>query len=209
MTKIKICGLKRKDDIEFANQLKPDFVGFIFAGDKRKVSFENAKYFKSILDKRIKSVGVFVNESTANIFAAVNEKIINLVQLHGDESEDYIKELKLKIEIPVIKAVRVKEKIENFNTAADFVLFDNFSKNIYGGTGETFNWNFIENYKEQFFLAGGLNEKNIKTAIEKLNPYCIDVSGGVETGGVKDFKKMMNIIEIVRESESDSGNKKG
>jgi phosphoribosylanthranilate isomerase len=198
VTKIKICGLKRKEDIDFVNIARPDYVGFVFAGEKRKIDFNTAEKLKSLLNKEIQSVGVFVNAKIDDIVGLCRDGIINLVQLHGDETEAYISVLKNKIEQPIIKVVKVEEKICNINTKADFVLFDTYTNFEYGGSGKVFNWSLIREYKKRFFLAGGLNKDNIEKALPELKPYCVDLSSGVERDEIKDLNKIKEIIQIVR-----------
>ncbi len=198
--KIKICGLKREQDIVCANQLKPDYIGFIFyEKSKRAVTKEHAKALKQSLDKGIKAVGVFVNESPNVIQEIVQSGIIDLVQLHGDETEEYIKNLRkiLSMETQIIKAFSVSsaEDIEKAkNSSADYVLLDN-SK---GGTGKAFCWELLKNnMPKNAFLAGGITTENIYQAA-KLYPYCLDVSSGAETDGVKDYDKMKSLITAAR-----------
>ncbi|GHT70602.1 N-(5'-phosphoribosyl)anthranilate isomerase [Endomicrobiia bacterium] len=198
MTKIKICGLKREEDIGFVNIAKPDYVGFVFAGEKRKIDFNTATKLKSLLNKEIQTVGVFVNIDVDNILNLCRDCIIDLVQLHGDEDEIYISKLKEKVKQPIIKVVRVKEKIRDIKTKANFTLFDMYNNFEYGGCGKVFDWNLIRQYKQPFFLAGGLNKDNIEKALTELKPYCIDLSSGVETDGIKDLNKIKEIIQIVR-----------
>jgi len=199
MTKIKICGLSRPQDVEYANQLMPDFVGFVFAASKRQIDFATAKHLKALLDPRILVVGVFVNAKIQDICGLSG--VIDLVQLHGDEDEEYVTQLKAVCEMPVIKVFRVGEVFETEGSSADFLLFDAASKNSYGGTGKSFDWKKIGETRE-YFLAGGISTENAKLAIETLHPYCLDVSSGVETDGKKDFEKMKKIIEIVRKAGS-------
>lgn len=200
MTKIKICGIKTIEEIQYINKAMPDFVGFVFAKSKRQISLETALLLKKSLDTKIKSVGVFVNEDICNIKKLCDEKIIDIVQLHGDENDAYIKKLKSKIACPIIKAIRVQNNhIPNYDT--DFILFDSFNKNEYGGTGESFDWEIIKDYKSQFFLAGGLNLLNVEQAIKQANPYCVDVSSGVETQGKKSEQKIIDIVKLVRSVE--------
>ena len=204
MTKVKICGLKSYQDISFVNELLPDYIGFVLAKSKRQIDFEQAKRLKRLLDDRIKAVGVFVNAEMVEICAF--EGIIDLVQLHGDESEEYIARLKEACRMPIIKAIRVGA---NFNTkdlretSADYSLFDTASKDAFGGTGEVFDWGKLEQPGshmdlESCFLAGGICAGNALSAIETLRPYCLDVSSSVETDGRKDFEKIKSFIDIVR-----------
>jgi phosphoribosylanthranilate isomerase len=201
MTKIKICGLKRLDDIEYVNESMPDFIGFVFAGTKRKIDSADAKRFKFLLKKDIKTVGVFQNESIDNIAGLYKDRIIDIVQLHGDEDEAYIKELKNRGVGEIIKAVKISKSSKNFTQKhADYMLFDGGA-----GDGKVFDWSILKKYKIQkpFFLAGGLNIKNVSMAIKTLKPFCIDISGGVETNGVKDAKKIASLISHIRKIKND------
>ena len=185
---IKICGLKRLEDIEYANILKPDFIGFVFADSKRKIDIDLAIKLRNKLNKDIKVVGVFRNDDIELIKEVVKNNIIDLIQLHGDEDDSYILKIKEFTNLPIIKAYRD-------SIYSDYSLFDNDNP----GNGVTFDWNNI-NTNKPFFLAGGINIENIDNAL-KINPYCIDVSSGVETDGVKDFKKMEELIKRCRDEE--------
>ena len=202
MTKIKICGLSRVEDIEAANQFKPDYIGFVFAeGSKRRVTKEQAARLKAALDPAILAVGVFVNAPVSEVQELCCEKIIDIVQLHGDEDESYISELKNAISNPVIKAIRVQsteQLILADSLPCDTLLLDSFNAEQYGGTGKSFDYTLIPRLKHSFFLAGGLNADNIIFAIDTCHPEVIDISGGVETNGVKDPEKIRTIIELVR-----------
>lgn len=185
MTKIKICGIKRLEDIEYVNIAKPDYIGFVFAKSKRQIDIKTAKVLKEKLDKNILAVGVFVNEDIKTILDIVKENIIDLIQLHGNEDDDYILKLKEETTLPIIKAYRD-------SNYSDYSLFDN--KNP--GSGEIFDWNSI-NTTKNYFLAGGIDSTNIKDAL-KLNPFAVDLSSSVETDGVKDLNKIMEIVRLVR-----------
>ena len=141
MVKIKICGLKREEDIQFVNEFMPDYIGFVFANTKRKVAYEKAKLLKKMLNPNIKSVGVFVDENLDRVVLLAEEGIIDVIQLHGNEDHDYIKELRKRTDKEIIKAIRVKdaESIEqNKNIDADYLLLDTFvGKDVYGGTGKS------------------------------------------------------------------------
>ena len=193
--KIKICGLFRTEDIDFVNEAKPDFIGFVFAKSHRQVSKETAEKLKNKLNKNILIVGVFVNEDINKVAEIANADIIDLIQLHGDEDDKYINELKKVCDKKIIKAVKVKtgeDIIRWRNSLADWLMFDAGK-----GEGKTFDWNILKNFIRPYFLAGGINESNINEAI-KLNPYCIDVSSGVETNKVKDKNKILNIVRRVK-----------
>ena len=205
--KIKTCGLFREEDINYANELKPDYIGFVFAESKRKVGVEKAYNLKNKLDKEIKSVGVFVNDNLDFILNLVKDKIIDIIQLHGNEDNDFLDNLKTKTNAKIIKFIPVENSesiLNSLNIISDFILLDNLK----GGAGKTFNWNYLKeafelnnNLKKEFnkkyFLAGGLNKENIGEAL-KFNPYCVDLSGGLETDGIKDYEKMKYIINITK-----------
>lgn len=201
MSKIKICGLSRECDIDFVNIAKPDFIGFVFAEkSKRRVDFDTALKLKNQLDKNIQAVGVFVNNDMDFVLSLVNNGIIDLIQLHGDEDENCIMSLKEKTSAKIIKAVRVKTT-ENILRAdklpIDYLLLDTYTKGEYGGSGKTFDWNMIPKISKPYFLAGGLNSENIKSAL-KVGAYCLDVSSGAETDGKKDKEKIIKIVNTVR-----------
>lgn len=205
--KIKTCGLFREEDINYANELKPDYIGFVFAESKRKVGVEKAYNLKNKLDKEIKSVGVFVNDNLDFILNLIRGKIIDIIQLHGNEDNNFLDNLKTKTNAKIIKFIPVENAdsiLNSLNIFSDFILLDNLK----GGVGKTFNWNylkeafesnkkFIEVFNKKYFLAGGLNKENINEAL-KFNPYCVDLSGGLETNGIKDFEKMKYIINITK-----------
>lgn len=200
MPRIKLCGLFREEDIEYANQAKPDFVGFIFAESRRKITPEKAAAFRKKLDTDIPTVGVFVNHEISEIEKLVNDGTIQFVQLHGEEDEVYINELKRVVDVPVIKAVRVKSTsdiLEAVKLPVDYLLLDTYSEKEKGGTGEVFDWSIIPEIKKPYFLAGGLNLENIEKAL-KYDAYCYDVSSGVETDGIKDRDKMIEIVRKIR-----------
>ncbi|MEE0843058.1 MAG: phosphoribosylanthranilate isomerase [Ruminococcus sp.] len=201
MTKIKLCGLSRIEDIEAANTLKPDFIGFVFASkSKRRVSHLKAAELKSKLNPETKAVGVFLDDDLDTVGALMNLGIVDMVQLHGSEDEEYIAKLRAITDKPIIKAfiinnendVRLAEE-----SSADYILLD-------GGKGEgrAFNWKLLEEIKRPFFLAGGLNTDNAEAAVADLHPFAVDVSTGIETDGVKDKEKMTAFVAAVRKGEA-------
>lgn len=201
MAKVKICGLTREEDIGMVNRYQPDYIGFVFADSKRKVTKEDAARLKKLLDTNIQAVGVFVNAAITDILELCRENIIDVIQLHGDEEEDYIQTLKKNLPNPIIKAVRPisKEDIEKeLALSADYLLADTYIKGQYGGSGKTFDWSILPANAEKIFLAGGLNTGNAEEAILTCNPYCVDISSGVETDGLKDAAKVKAFIDIVR-----------
>lgn len=200
MTKIKFCGLSRIQDIEAANELKPEYIGFVFAEkSKRRVLPEQAEKLKKLLLPDIKAVGVFVNESPEMISHIVKSGIIDIVQLHGAKDEAYIEELRKLIKCPIIKAFTVKTEKdveEAEKSRADYILLDSGA-----GTGNTFDWSLLKSIKRPYFLAGGLSPENVGFAAEELFPYAVDVSSGIETDGIKDKIKMAAFIRAVRKED--------
>lgn len=199
MTKIKLCGLTRKEDIQYANEAAPDYVGFVFDKGRHFVSDETARECRSILDPCILAAGVFVREDPGHIIHLVREGIIQLVQLHGSESESYIERLKTRISCPIIRVISVKSKediLKGQETEADYLLLDHGK----GGTGKSFDWACIPSIGKPWFLAGGISLDNLDAAIS-LHPFAVDISSGAETGGKKDREKMKELVRKVRESE--------
>lgn len=200
MTKIKFCGLTRTGDIEAANELKPDYIGFVFwPKSKRAVTAGEAKILKSKLDPSIKAVGVFVDEDMEAVKSLLDGGIIDIAQLHGHEDEDYINGLKKASGKPVIKAFRIRSE-EDIRKAeaspADLVLLDAGM-----GDGVTFDWSLIKNTGRPYFLAGGLDPDNAADAVRTLHPYALDVSSGIETDGLKDTNKMAAFAASVRKED--------
>ncbi len=196
--KVKICGIKRPVDIIAINQFCPDYIGFIFAPSKRRISLDDAISLSSDLDKSIQTVGVFVNETLDKVIAA--SKVVNIIQLHGDEDETYIKHLKSIVDNQIIKVVRVHNTdqiITADKTAADYLLLDTFSNISYGGIGKVFDYNLIPSVSHSFFLAGGINIDNISIALNTC-AFALDISSGAETNGVKDPQKIGDIITKIR-----------
>lgn len=202
MIKIKICGLRRTEDIEIVNQYLPDYIGFIFAKSKRKISIKEGEAFSKLLDHRIKKVGVFVNEDLDTLLETADKVDLDIIQLHGEEDLNYIDKIDKKYQI--WKAIRVEddkdiEIIEKYKDKVDKILLDSFHENEYGGTGLNFNWNIIKNVNmEKIVLAGGINYVNILEAIKITEAQTLDISSGVETDGFKDLKKIKDIILKVR-----------
>ncbi len=201
MCRIKICGLSRPQDIEAVNAALPDYIGFVFASSRRQVSLQTARELKRNLDDSVKAVGVFVRERIEYIAELCELGIIDIVQLHGDEDEDYVECLKSQISNPVIRAVRVKdaEDVRKAESAAcDYLLFDTYQEKQFGGSGKVFDWSVLSAINKPYFLAGGIHSGNILKAAEQCRPYCIDVSSGAETDGLKDAGKIMEIVSKIR-----------
>lgn len=188
MVKVKFCGLKRPCDIAWANELYPDYVGFVFAGTKRRVSDELAAELRRELDPSIPAVGVFVDDEPQHMASLVKKGVIQLVQLHGQEDEAFVQQIQTDLGVPVIKAFSIANQDDvrrALESRADYILLDQGK----GGTGKAFDWSLLKGIGRPYFLAGGLTPQNAAQAAA-LQPYALDVSSGIETDGVKDREKM-------------------
>lgn len=205
--RLKICGLKRPEDIRLVNRYRPDYAGFVFAGEKRRLAPEQAKELRGLLIPEIQSVGVFVNADPGLIAGLAEDGVIDLIQLHGDEDEEYIRLLRQRTTKKILRAIRVRSKEDILQAAAlpvDYLLFDTYRKEVYGGSGECFDWKLIREAEEElaldgrqlpdYFLAGGISAENIAAAAA-LQPYALDVSSGVEAEGRKDEEKLKHLAE--------------
>ena len=199
MVKIKICGLKRLEDIEIVNKYKPDYIGFVFADSKRKVSHDLAFEMKNNLASNIVSVGVFVDADIDEIVELFDMGVIEIAQLHGLESEDYIRNLKenTNYKLKIINAIEMsdeKDLLEYDNSLSDYLLLDSGK-----GSGKTFDWSLIRtDLTKDFFLAGGIDISNVNHAIEEFNPFAVDLSSSLETDGFKDENKIREIMEVIK-----------
>ena len=204
MVKVKICGLRRPEDIEAANVAKPDYVGFIFVPEtKRYVKPDLAASFRRDLAADIQTVGVFVNAPIEEVVAICQAGTIDLVQLHGEEDQAYIAHLKGQVDQHIIKSVAVGDELVVDPNQADYLLFDSVSPSR-GGSGKIFDWQMVSAYQEKpFFLAGGLGVKNIEEALKVVRPYAVDASSSLETDGVKDPVKMQEFVAKIREVTHD------
>ncbi len=205
--KIKLCGLKRIEDIEAVNEAKPDYIGFIFAKKSRRyVSTETAERLKQHLNPDIEAVGVFVNEDIDKVIEQAKKQVIDVIQLHGEEDVAYVKDLKEAVDVPIIKAISMtkqdaRQQISMWEISdVDYLLLDSGN----GGTGEQFNYKLLQeigNLKKPYFLAGGLNPENLENAVQQLQnnqPYALDLSSGIETNGIKDLDKIKKAVEAAR-----------
>lgn len=201
--KLKLCGIRRTEDAEYLNEFIPDYAGFVFAESRRKVTLNEARKLSEILSPKIARVGVFVNAPIEKMSEFAD--IIGIYQLHGDEDEAYINELRKIVpkDKEIWKAVRVKSTEDILRAdrlPVDKLLLDAFSKEVYGGTGKTADWDLIANTEitKPFFAAGGITAENLYDAASRLKPFGIDLSGGIETNGVKDRGKIKEITEIFK-----------
>ena len=200
MTKIKMCGLTRPSDIVAANMLKPDYIGFVFAPQsKRYLTPEKANELKALLVPGIRAVGVFVNEEPETVAGLLEQGIIDMVQLHGDEDETYIARLRQLTSLPIIQAFQVRtseDVIKAEASSADEILLDSGA-----GTGTVLNRELIRPVMRPYFLAGGLTSDNVGEAVRQLHPYAVDVSSGIERDGYKDQGLMAAFIAAVRKED--------
>lgn len=213
MVKIKICGIRRIEDVYYVNQYLPDYIGFVFADTRRKVSTETAAMLAKELDPRIKRVGVYVRQEIGLLTESLVSGTVDYLQLHGDEDAAYEEELfesllQHGIDDPqerCIKAFRIRGA-EDFQrigeTKCRWLLLDTYSRTLPGGTGEHFNWDLIQGPDREFFLAGGISVDNIERAIREIKPYAVDVSSSLETDGVKDKEKIREFMEKVAKVRS-------
>ena len=197
MTIIKLCGLSRPRDILAANQLRPEYIGFVFAPkSSRYISSGQTWELKALLSPQIRTVGVFVNERIDRVEELLNSGVIDMAQLHGSEAADYIRQLRTRTGKPVIQAFRItsEEDVKRAeHSMADHILLD-----AGAGTGTVFDWSMLQQLRRPYFLAGGLGLHNVEKAVEELHPYGVDVSSGIETDGFKDPEKMVAFVAAVR-----------
>ena len=203
-TKIKICGLRRRKDILAVNEANPDYCGFIveFPKSFRSVTADEVRELVKNLSPEIRPVGVFVNASIELVRSLLDDGTLAMAQLHGQENESYIAELKAHTDKPVIKAFSIKkaDDMENaLQSPADYILLDQGS----GGTGKTFDWSLIPKIERPFFLAGGIGEENLEQAIREIHPFAVDLSSSVETEKWKDPEKIRRVVDIVRKAVQD------
>lgn len=198
--KVKICGITDTESAKVAVEAGADAIGLVFADSKRKVTIDQAKLIIDSLPERVLKVGVFVNEDVEVIEEIVQKTGLTMVQLHGDEEPEVCN----KISIPVIKALGVSskkdcEKIQEY--PCEYILLDSPKGKFRGGNGQTFPWELVDPLAikgKKLIVAGGLNIENVSTAIQTLRPFMVDVSSGVETGGKKDHKKIIDFLQVAK-----------
>ncbi|XXM74333.1 phosphoribosylanthranilate isomerase [Lysinibacillus sphaericus] len=200
MTKVKVCGIRELEEAKWAADAGADAVGFVFAKSKRRVSLKKAAAIADSLSKDILTIGVFVNASTSELQHAMDVVKLDYVQLHGDETPEFCRELT----IPFIKAISIREKsdlqaLQRYGSG--LLLVDSGKGPFRGGNGTTFDWEYLSDYethKDRLILAGGLRKENVREAVKKTKPFMVDVSSGVEREGRKDRKMIKAFIEEVR-----------
>ena len=199
MSKIKICGLRRMEDASYVNEIKPDYVGFVFWDkSKRNLTFDEAKRLRDAIDPEIKTIGVFVNRDINDIVYLTENGIISGVQLHGTETEADIKEVRERCPEGtwVLKAFEVKDEgdAQRANeSSADMILVDSGK-----GSGNVFDWTILNSLTRDYILAGGLSAENVGDAVKAYHPFAVDVSSKVETDGYKDREKILDFCNAVR-----------
>ena len=202
-TKMKLCGLKREADIRVANELLPDYIGFVFAaGARRAVTPETARELRGALDPRIRAVGVFVDRRPKEIAEIAALVPLDCIQLHGNESEESLEEVRALTGKPVWRAFQVTGPAvleRALRSRADLMLLDSGK-----GSGERFAWDLLEGFSRPYMLAGGLDCENVAAAIETLMPFGVDVSSALETEGQKDPEKMRAFAEAVRRADRET-----
>ena len=202
-TRIKICGLRRKEDISYVNEVLPDFAGFIFDPSRRRyIDPETAAVLRPQLADSIRAVGVFVNAAPEEILRIAETVRLDLIQLHGNEDDTYIRNLRKQTFLPIIKAIRVRTEEDTAQAAAssaDLILLDNGA----GGTGTRFNWELVQKVSRDFLLAGGISAENAADAIRLCHPWGLDASSSLETEGMKDPEKIRSFMEAVRQADAD------
>ena len=209
MTRVKICGIKEPSQAVAAAGAGADYIGIVMAPSKRQVDIEQAKAIvAAVKGSRTLSVGVFVNMPSAEINRIAKYCNFDRIQLSGDESWEYVRELHR----PAIKAVKVSKEhtgdrllneLSGGYKKADYYflpLLDCAVNGSYGGSGKAFDWSIakVAAGKYRFVLAGGLTPENVGEAIASARPWGVDVSSGVETNGSKDIEKIKRFISTVR-----------
>ena len=207
MTQIKICGLFRNEDIDFAREANPDYAGFIlnFPKSRRNLSPERAARLRALLPGTIRAVGVFVDRPISEVVQAARLIRLDVIQLHGREENAYIRELREKTRLPIWKAFRVSAKEDlaaPLESAADEILLDSGQ-----GTGQAFDWQLLAGFSRPFILAGGLTPELIPEAVRRLRPKIVDLSSGVETEGIKDRVKMIAAVQAVHNTAEETPNR--
>lgn len=200
---VKICGITSFEAAAVAEEAGADLIGFVFAPSRRQISVRQAAIIAQSVP-RVGKVGVFVNSPLAEVQEIAEVCKLDFVQLHGEESPDYCRD----VGIPVIKAFQVGVNFDISQIArydAERILLDTLVDGQVGGTGKVFDWQqgaaLIGEIQQPVLVAGGLTPDNVDQAIRLMNPQGVDVSGGVETGGSKDSEKIRQFIQAVRRSE--------
>ena len=199
-TRVKICGITRRQDAEFAAEMAADAIGLVFYhASPRAVSIAQARQIVAGLSPFVSVVALFVDADVAEVQQCLDALPIDVLQFHGDESPDYCEQF----DKPYLKAIRMREGVELVAIAEQYasacaLLLDSYQAGVPGGTGQVFDWSMIEAIDKPIILAGGLNVDNVASAIQQVKPYAVDVSGGVEMSkGIKDQAKIRAFMQEV------------
>jgi phosphoribosylanthranilate isomerase len=223
MVWVKICGITNLEDARLAPQLKADALGFIFSTDSpRRIGLSEAKKINDGLrdeENRVSKVGVFVNERVELILEYCEKLELNFIQLSGDEDIDFLRTLRKEAKgLKIIKALRIRNKNKTSGSDgqdglkiagvpgeikkyADFILLDSYKENVYGGTGQTFNWEIVKYFSGilPVILSGGLEPENVGKAVSIAKPFGVDASSLLEVyPGKKDADKVRRFVNIVK-----------
>lgn len=185
------------EDIQTANLLMPDYIGFVLSPvSRRYISSSQAAALKKLLSPQIAAVGVFVREEVETVAELLNRGVLDAAQLHGGEDALYLARLRALTDRPILQAFRIHgpEALDAaLRSPADMILLDSGA-----GSGKRFNWDLLLTFPRPYFLAGGLTPENAADAVSALHPYALDVSSGIETDGKKDPAKMKAFVETIR-----------
>ena len=206
---IKICGVTQNKDADYAAELGVDALGFVFySSSPRSVSLKVLPKIIENLKRSVSAVALFVNPSKDEVNRVLDSGLIDLIQFHGNESEEFCNSFK----VPYIKALHVKNQLLPLSildkyASARYLLLDTFSEKASGGTGKTFDWSIardaIKKTNREIIIAGGLNSTNVEHALEAVTPFGVDVSSGVESAlGKKDMTKLNRFVREVRSVRS-------
>jgi len=199
-TRVKICGITRRQDAEFSVEMGADALGLVFyAPSPRAVTIAQAQDIITGLPPFISIVALFVDAEPEEVTACLEALPIGLLQFHGNESPEYCEQFNH----PYMKALRMREGIDlqsevSRYSSASAILVDSYQAGVPGGTGQVFDWSMITDFNKPLVLAGGLDAANVAKAIKQVKPYAVDVSGGVEQAkGIKDNLKISDFMQEV------------
>lgn len=199
-TRVKICGITRRQDAEFAIEMGADALGFVFfPPSPRAINFAQAQQLLKDLPPFVSNVALFVDAQPDEVKTCLATLPIDVLQFHGNESVEYCEQFNH----PYMKAIRMRDDIEleteiNRFKSASAILLDSYQPGVPGGTGQTFDWSLIKGIRLPLVLAGGINVENVGQAIKQVKPYAVDVSGGVELSkGIKDKDKIRDFMQEV------------
>ncbi len=219
-TALKICGLQSVEVLKSMINLPVDYIGFVFAKSRRRVTPQQAAQLVQVLrewehDKIPAAVGVLVNPDLSELAELLQKTALDVVQLHGQESPQFCREVKERFPVSVFKAVSIGSDrpeaerlsaLDSYAGCIDVLLIDTYDPMYGGGSGKTFAWDLIPAYQQwaerqgiPLFVAGGLDPDNVAHLIGQYAPYGVDVSSGVESEpGVKDINKVTAFVERVK-----------